>query len=514
MMEDRVEKKESDQSQQLPSSRTIIFECKPCDQSQELPISCKSMIEEDIKDDTESEEFDRSQERPRSKTTIEDDLKVKTFDQPQELSSCNSMIGDVLEREEYDETVKRYNIDFDQSRELSSFKREDFDETMSRYDVEFDQSQEDLSSCQTTIVDDTESEEFVPSQELPTFRSWKKSAFKFGSSLDLIYGRREAAPYFVDGPLCANSGRRSSFGYSSELQQNQDIRISMNPIEMKADCIEAFFYNRGMEIAMGVLYFALNYLVAAHGAYQFTEAGGWTTDNDMMRITVPIARAGGRLVTLNCAMLLLTACKYFWTLVRTYVAPVIPIGFPIDDVMPKYHRYVALTIIIAGCVIHALPQIVNYASKSISMDHDGTRIWTLWTFGIGFAAKQLLVTGTLLTVIFSTFYLTTLKAFRKTAAGFRWFWFFHVGGIATAYPLLLLHGTCRGHPVFFYVALVPLLLYLFDLFMRRFNISTANIIEFKTYKDQEQEITELVVECPLNFVYTPGQYVELKFLPI
>ena len=82
------------------------------------------------------------------------------------------------------------------------------------------------------------------------------------------------------------------------------------------------------------------------------------------------------------------------------------------------------------------------------------------------------------------------------------------------YPLLLLHGTCRGHLVFFYVALAPLLLYLLDLFMRRFNISTTNIIKLNTNKDQGQEITKLVVECPLNFIYTPRQYVELNFLPI
>ena len=103
--------------------------------------------------------------------------------------------------------------------------------------------------------------------------------------------------------------------------------------------------------------------------------------------------------------------QYIAMILGHNVAPVIPIGFPIDDVMTKYHCYVALTIVVAGCIIHTLPQMVNYASKSISMDHDGMRIWTLWTFVNGFAAKQLLVTGTLLTVIFSTFYLTTLKAF-------------------------------------------------------------------------------------------------------
>ena len=315
---------------------------------------------------------------------------------------------------------------------------------------------------------------------------------------------------FMD-PLDKSAGRRTEFRNSKGNDQNKNFRISKNPTKMKAERIEAFFYNHGMEIALGVLYLATNILAAAHGAYQFTSFSGWTTEDDILRVTLPIARAGGRLVTLNCAILLLTACKYLWTCVRTYVAPVLPIGFPIDNIMPKYHKYVALTVIISGCIVHTLPQIVNYATRSITIDHEGFRIWT---FGDGFATKQLLVTGTLLTVIFSTFFVTTLKCFRKTAAGFRWFWFFHMGGIATAYPLLLIHGTCRGHPIFLYFALIPLVLYLFDISMRRYNISATEVLEMKTHAEEGQQITELVIKCPKNFLYTPGQYVELNFPPI
>jgi NAD(P)H-flavin reductase len=310
----------------------------------------------------------------------------------------------------------------------------------------------------------------------------------------------------------SSQGFRANFADKDRDDEiNQRFMISKNPTEMKLERIEAFFYNHGMEIALGVLYLSLNLLMAGHGAYQFSKKGGWTTDNDVLRVTLPIARAGGRLVTLNCAILLLTACKFLWTTVRTYVAPVVPIGFPIDDIMPKYHRYVALTVIFSGCVIHTLPQIVNYASRSIVMDHDGMRFWT---FGDGFATKQLLLTGTLLAIIFSTFFLTTLKAFRRTAAGFRWFWFFHMGGIATAYPLLLIHGTCRGHPLFLYVALIPLVLYLFDISMRRKNIYSANVLRWRIHDDEGQQITELVLERPDGFTYTPGQYAELKYAHI
>mmetsp|Transcript_4255 Transcript_4255/g.11026 ORF Transcript_4255/g.11026 Transcript_4255/m.11026 type:complete len:1254 (+) Transcript_4255:170-3931(+) len=330
------------------------------------------------------------------------------------------------------------------------------------------------------------------------------------TSLDLIYGNGASSAYF-GGDILGDGLEQRDTATSSRGRQRSQTR--KKPIELKALRIEAFFYNRGMEIAMGVLYLALNYVMAAHGAYQFTEAGGFTTDNDLLRITLPIARAGGRLVTFNCAVLLLTSCKCLWTFTRTHVAPVIPIAFPFDDVMPKYHRYVALTVIFSGCIIHTLPQILNYSTRAIeAIGTDSESMF--WTFGNGFAKKQLFISGMLLTIIFSTFFLTTLKAFRQTAAGFRWFWFFHVGGIAAAYPLLLLHGTCRGNPVFFYFAMVPLILYLLDISMRRSNISKTKIVRWKIHEDQGQQITELVIKRPLAFTYTPGQYVELRFRPI
>lgn len=140
-------------------------------------------------------------------------------------------------------------------------------------------------------------------------------------------------------------GRRSTFANTRGSALNQEFRISKESTEMKLERIEAFFYNQGMEIALSVLYLSMILLVRGHGAYQFTAAGGWTTDNAILRVTLPVARTGGWLVTLNCALLLLTACKYLWTLVRTYITPIVPIGFPIDHIMPKYHRVVALTII-------------------------------------------------------------------------------------------------------------------------------------------------------------------------
>ena len=252
-----------------------------------------------------------------------------------------------------------------------------------------------------------------------------------------------------DGLSSSRIGARGSLGQRTlfaSVGRPDTFRITKNPQSMKVQRMEAYFYNHGMDIALSVLFVSLQLLAGFHGAYRFTEMGGYYTEDPILKITLPIARAGGRLVTLNCAILLLTACKYCWTLCRTYIVPIIPIGFPIDHIMPVYHRTVALWIIVFGLLVHTLPQIVNYATTSIVLEPQ----FRLWTFGNGFATTQLLITGTLLAIIFSTFYVTTLPIFRKTAAGFRWFWFFHMGGVATGYPLLLLHGTCKGQPIFFY----------------------------------------------------------------
>src|SRR5210317_217597 len=111
------------------------------------------------------------------------------------------------------------------------------------------------------------------------------------------------------------------------------------------------------------------------GIWEFTEPH-WSTENDILRITLPIARAGGRAVTWNAAILLISACKYFWTWVRT--TPIHQ-GFPVDGIMPYYHRILALIIIVNGNIIHTIPQIINYATESLKIAD--TPVW-LWGAGL------------------------------------------------------------------------------------------------------------------------------------
>ena len=61
---------------------------------------------------------------------------------------------------------------------------------------------------------------------------------------------------------------------------------------------EAYFFNHGANLGFWTLTIATNVAMFIWGVWQFT-APWWTTPNDVLRITLPIARGAGRLVTWN-----------------------------------------------------------------------------------------------------------------------------------------------------------------------------------------------------------------------
>jgi respiratory burst oxidase len=267
---------------------------------------------------------------------------------------------------------------------------------------------------------------------------------------------------------------------------------------------EAFFFNQGANVAVWTIFLSLNAGMAVWGTWQFT-APHWHTSSDLLRITLPIARAAGRMITLNSAIILITASKYVWTMIRQYTF--IPLGFPVDNIMPEYHRLVAWLIILSGCVVHTIPHIWSYATEEIPI-LEGKPVWT---FGNGFSTKQLMYTGSLLFLIFTMFFVTTLEKVRQTSWGFRIFWVSHAVGIVTIFPLLIIHGTLRGFPILLYFTIVPLGVYVGDVVIRRviFTSRQATIAEWSAHEDQGERVTKLVIECS-EFQYTPGQYAYIK----
>ena len=265
--------------------------------------------------------------------------------------------------------------------------------------------------------------------------------------------------------------------------------------------LEAYFFNHGANIAFLTIVMVMNVGMFVWGVWLFIP-GIFESDNPILRKTLPIARGGGRLVTWNAACLLVSGCKYFWTLVRK--TP-IQLGFPVDNIMPYYHRIFALTVIISGCIIHTIPQIVNYATESL-VPVSNQPLW-----GDGISAKQLLYTGSLLVVTFTMFFVTTLERIRRTSWGFRLFWWTHVIGIVCAGPLLLIHGTYKGNPFTIFFMIGPICLYLSDVMMRRFVLATleADVVALDTHTDGPDNYVKVTIRQE-EFEYAPGMYAELK----
>lgn len=296
---------------------------------------------------------------------------------------------------------------------------------------------------------------------------------------------------------------RTSLTMSTQASEGADSTTKEQREASRWAKSEAYFFNQGANIAFLGLLMAANTCMAVWGAWEFTEPH-WTTQSDVLRVTLPIARAAGRLVTWNSALILVSGCKYLWSLVR--LTP-IQLGFPVDKVMPYYHRIIAVTIILMGCVVHSIPQIVNYATEEIAINDGGP----IWTWGDGFATRQLLITGSILFVVFIAFYVTTLERVRHTTLGFRLFWMTHIVGIIMALPLLLIHGTIRGEPITLYFMAFPICLYGVDCVLRRYVFATldANVVHLSTHDDDGEQVVKMVIQNK-NFRYGPGQYAELK----
>jgi hypothetical protein len=107
---------------------------------------------------------------------------------------------------------------------------------------------------------------------------------------------------------------------------------------MKAQRIEAFFYSSGMTFILGWLFLAIYVIAAAHGAYQYTPMGGF-------KKTIMCYVSHYQLHELEGDLLRSIVLFYFWTWFQANVTSKIPTRISVDDIMPKYHRYVALTII-------------------------------------------------------------------------------------------------------------------------------------------------------------------------
>jgi NAD(P)H-flavin reductase len=202
-------------------------------------------------------------------------------------------------------------------------------------------------------------------------------------------------------------------------------------------------------------------------------------------------------------------------MVRTKI-PIVCAVFPVDNIMPYYHRATAQILIVAGGIVHTIPQVVNYATQALVISSD----LSAWNFGDGLATLSLLVSGILLFITIVLLAVSTHKSSRKTTSGFRWFWNIHLVASIATIPLFMVHGTYRGTPITTYFIYPPLFLYIADVFLRRYQFvvdDRAKLVKIIPHKDEDDKVVELAIQCSSStstaksdFRYTPGQYAEIK----
>uniref|UniRef100_A0A7S0XKJ8 FAD-binding FR-type domain-containing protein n=2 Tax=Erythrolobus madagascarensis TaxID=708628 RepID=A0A7S0XKJ8_9RHOD len=82
-----------------------------------------------------------------------------------------------------------------------------------------------------------------------------------------------------------------------------------------------------------------------------------------------------------------------------------------------------------------------------------------------------------------------------------------------AFPLLIIHGTMRGHPMTVWFICGPLAIYMLDVFLRRivFKTKRSAIKSAQAFDDNGEKVTKLVLQRePGVFEFKPGQYAEIR----
>lgn len=227
----------------------------------------------------------------------------------------------------------------------------------------------------------------------------------------------------------------------------------------------------------------------------------------LLKVTFSIARATGRMISLDAALLLLTTCKSFITALRGTSAA---LYFPFDSLMPGFHIVVAVTIFIAA-IIHTVAQIVSYASGDLPLWID-----SLWasSFGGTLPTTQLFVTGILLDVfLFALFALShpRIRASKAISWGYELFYSSHTSLAFVIFVLLIIHGTFRGRPKTWEFLIGPAMLFVADLIHRKvFNRQRPVNVRVKSLRrvDTGDKIVRLELEKPFHFL--PGQYALIR----
>lgn len=213
-------------------------------------------------------------------------------------------------------------------------------------------------------------------------------------------------------------------------------------------------------------------------------------DKFSMRAATALARAGGAMLNLNAAFIILVASRSLMTALRQTI---LNMFVPFDKAMPAFHSLIGNFLFVAT-LMHTVAHLVRYSIRN------------LWKSGL-FGATSLFISGCLLTAIVVAMRISSLIRVRRKS--FESFYWIHYIGFICFYVLIILHGTHNGSmKTWMYVSL-PLLIYFID---RALRLATEHGRELViTPESAVVKGSDMVcLRIPRIFTYLAGQYCDIK----
>lgn len=239
-----------------------------------------------------------------------------------------------------------------------------------------------------------------------------------------------------------------------------------------------------------------------------------------------IAKCFGEILEFNSALTLLLTVKSLTTRIRQI--PILNKIIPVDDFI-RFHQVIGIVIAISGFV-HTVAHYSNFYRISRIMDPDFLRE----TFSLNnhYNYAELLfstipgVTGHLMILFIIVTYPFAIWRHRSGCFSrplFQAFFLTHQLHVVYYICLILhgMHGLLGSPPSFIYWIIVPAITWMVDMFIRCITkYHTVKVLNTSFWNTNttdsisETQVISIKVEKPDGFVYLPGQYSYLKYLPV
>jgi predicted ferric reductase/Ca2+-binding EF-hand superfamily protein len=224
-------------------------------------------------------------------------------------------------------------------------------------------------------------------------------------------------------------------------------------------------------------YLALNAWLFYRAAGHYAALGA--------NVYIQIARGAGACLNLNAALVLLPMMRTFLTWVRkSFLAVFLPVDHAVD-----IHKLIGQALFVFA-IVHSAAHLLNYAAMSPSVpirdNLFGTRAG---------------LTGVVLLSAFGLMWLFAQDFFRKKG----WFEVFYITHslYVVFFVVLLLHA-----PNFWKWAIVPLVLYAIELYLKRYRKRELSFVDEATAL--ASGVSRLTIRRPEGFDFQAGDYIFLK----